>query len=148
MKLVLMRGVTGSGKSTRARQLQEQNPGSIILSTDDLFVEDGKYRFRPENLAQNHLENRERCRRAMLERTELIIIDNTNIRAREMKPYHSLAREHGYETVIEEIPPPPLDELLRRHEKRTDKQVPRDVLERMLERWKPGIRVEDLNPGA
>lgn len=139
MKLILMRGVTGSGKSTRARELQEQNPGARILSTDDLFVEDGEYRFDPNKLAHNHSENQERCRLAMLERAELIIIDNTNIMPWEMKPYHLLAQEHGYETTILEIPPPPLEELLRRQESRTDKRVPRETLERMLERWKPGV---------
>lgn len=148
MKLILMRGVTGSGKSTRARELQEQNPGARILSTDDLFIEDGEYRFDPNKLGHNHKHNRERCRLAMLEKAELIIIDNTNTRAWEMKPYHLLALEHGYETQIEEIPPPPLEELLRRHEARRDKQVPREVLEKMLERWEPGITVEDLEEGA
>lgn len=148
MKLVLMRGVSGSGKSTRARELLEQNPGARILSTDDLFLVEGEYRFDPALLGQNHKANQERCRSAMLERTELIIIDNTNVQAREMKPYHSLALEHGYATVIEEIPPPPLDELLRRHGSRTDKRVPRETLDRMLERWKPGITVEDLERQA
>lgn len=139
LKLILMRGVTGSGKSTRARELQEQNPGARILSTDDLFVEDVEYRFDPNKLAHNHKANQERCRLAMLERAELIIIDNTNIMPWEMRPYHLLAQEHGYETTILEIPPPPLEELLRRHESRTDKRVPRETLERMLERWKPGV---------
>lgn len=144
MKLILMRGVTGSGKSTRARQLLEQNPGAEILSTDDLFLVEGKYVFDPALLEKNHKQNQERCRRAMLEKTELIIIDNTNVQAWEMKPYHGLALEHGYETVIEEIEPPPLEELLRRHESRTDKQVPGHVLENMLSRWRPGISVEEL----
>ena len=142
MKLILMRGVTGSGKSTRARELLGQNPGAKILSTDDLFIEDGEYRFKPENLAQNHKKNQERCHLAMLEKTTTIIIDNTNIMPWEMRPYHLLAQEHGYETIIEEIPPPPIKELLRRHESRTDKRIPRETLERMLERWQPGVTLE------
>lgn len=146
MKLILMRGVTGSGKSTRARQLLEENPGARILSTDDLFIEHGEYRFDPNKLGQNHKANQERCRLSMLEKTELIIIDNTNVQAWEMKPYHLLALEHGYETTILEVPPPPLEELLRRHSARTDKRVPREVLEKMLERWRAGITVEDLAP--
>ena len=139
MKLILMRGVTGSGKSTRARELLEQNPGAKILSTDDLFIEDGEYSFDPALLEKNHKTNQERCRLAMLEKTTTIIIDNTNIMLWEMRPYHLLAQEHGYETTILEIPPPPLEELLRRRESRTDKRVPRETLERMLERWKPGV---------
>lgn len=137
--LILMRGVTGSGKSTRARELQEQNPGAKILSTDDLFIVEGEYRFDPDLLEKNHRTNQERCRLAMLEKTTTIIIDNTNIMPWEMRPYHLLAQEHGYETTILEIPPPPLEELLRRQESRTDKRVPRETLERMLERWKPGV---------
>lgn len=148
MKLVLMRGVTGSGKSTRARQILEQNPGAVILSTDDLFVVEGEYRFDPARLGHNHKQNQERCRLAMLEKKELIIIDNTNVQAWEMKPYHGLALEHGYQTVIEEIQPPPLEELLRRRTSREDKLVPVEALERMLERWRPGISVEDLEQDA
>lgn len=144
MKLILMRGVTGSGKSTRCRQILDENPEAKILSTDDLFIEDGEYRFRPENLAKNHKMNQERCRLAMIEKITTIIIDNTNIMPWEMKPYHLLAQEHGYQTIIEEIPPPPIEELLRRHESRTDKKVPRETLEKMLERWRPGITVKEL----
>lgn len=144
MKLILMRGVSGSGKSTRAGELLERLPDCVVLSTDDLFVVDGKYVFDPARLGENHLENQERARRAMLEKRATIIIDNTNIQAWEMKPYKRLALEHGYHVEILEIPAPHIDELVRRQETRGDKKVPRETLERMLERWRPGIKVEDL----
>lgn len=145
MKLILMRGVTGSGKSTRAKQLLEQNPQAVILSTDDHFIVEGKYRFDPSLLEKNHRANQENCRLEMLRRRELIIIDNTNVTAREMKPYRLLALEHGYETEILEIQPPPLEELLRRREARHDKKVPPRTIERTLGRWRAGITLDEID---
>lgn len=144
MKLILMRGVSGSGKSTLARGLLEQNPQAVVLSTDDLFMIEGKYVFDPDRLGENHRLNRERCREHMILKTTTIIIDNTNIRAWEMKPYKKLAEEHGYHVEILEVPPPHIDELVRRQETRGDKKVPRETLEQMLERWRPGITVEEI----
>jgi predicted kinase len=143
MKLILMRGVSGSGKTTRAKKLQEQDPQAVILSTDDLFTVEGKYLFDPEKLGENHRLNRERCREHMVLKTRTIIIDNTNIQAWEMRPYKDLAEEHGYRVEIIEIPPPSLEELVRRQEARVDKTVPREALERMLERWRP-LTIEEI----
>jgi len=33
---------------------------------------------------------------------------------------------------------------VRRQETRGDKKIPRETLERMLERWRPGITVEEI----
>lgn len=84
MNLILMRGVSGSGKSTRARELE--GPDTVILSTDDLFMIEGKYVFDPTKLQENHQRNQERCREHMVLKTRTIIIDNTNIQSWEMKP--------------------------------------------------------------
>ena len=112
---------------------------SIWVNKQTNTIGRNPFGFDPALLEKNHKTNQERCRLAMLEKTTTIIIDNTNIMLWEMRPYHLLAQEHGYETTILEIPPPPLEELLRRLESRTDKRVPRETLERMLERWKPGV---------
>ena len=143
MNLILMRGVSGSGKSTRAREIKE--PNTVILSTDDLFVIKDKYVFDPKKLPENHKRNQERCREHMILKTRTIIIDNTNIQSWEMWPYKQLALEHGYQVEIMEIPAPNIEELVRRQETRGDKKIPRETLERMLERWRPGIRVEDIS---
>lgn len=145
MKLILMRGISGSGKTTKAREILKENPEAVILSTDDLFIVEGQYVFDPSKLDQNHKMNQERCHQAMTAKTKTIIIDNTNIQIWEMIPYHKLAQKHGYETHIIEINPPTLSELLHRQETRGDKKVPEHVITRTLNKWRPGITVQDLS---
>ena len=44
-KLIIMRGLPGSGKSTKDKQLGE---GGTILSTDDFWYVDGEYKYDKE----------------------------------------------------------------------------------------------------
>lgn len=54
--LVIMRGVTGSGKSTVALAVA-QGDKSKIFSTDDFFVKDGVYQFDPKQIGRAHQWN-------------------------------------------------------------------------------------------
>lgn len=101
-----MRGLPGSGKSTEARKLAAdhiyQNGGSAaILSTDDYHMIGGKYSFQPGMLSQFHKLNQSKAERFMRCDVELIIIDNTNIHHKDMKPYKDSAKMLAYE--IKEI---------------------------------------------
>uniref|UniRef100_A0A8B9EYC1 NEDD4 binding protein 2 n=1 Tax=Amazona collaria TaxID=241587 RepID=A0A8B9EYC1_9PSIT len=100
--LVLLRGVPGSGKSYLARTLLEDNPGGVILSTDDYFYKHGQYQFDPNCLGEAHDWNRKRAKEAFEMRISPIIIDNTNIQAWEMKPYVTLAQQFKYKVVFRE----------------------------------------------
>ncbi|XP_030349214.1 NEDD4-binding protein 2 isoform X3 [Strigops habroptila] len=100
--LVLLRGVPGSGKSYLARTLLEDNPGGVILSTDDYFYKYGQYQFDPSCLGEAHDWNRKRAKEAFEMRISPIIIDNTNIQAWEMKPYVTLAQQFKYKVVFRE----------------------------------------------
>ena len=68
-RVVLLRGLPGSGKSTAAAAL-----GGRALSTDDYFrTADGRYVFRPERLPDAHrvgLGDREEKRRDECEERE------------------------------------------------------------------------------
>nr|XP_048703303.1 NEDD4-binding protein 2-like 1 isoform X5 [Caretta caretta] len=102
-RLYLLRGLPGSGKTTRARQLKREFPGAVILSTDDFFfTEDGTYVFSPDCLDEAHLWNQKRAHKAMKNGKSPVIIDNTNIHAWEMKPYVIMARENNYEVIFQE----------------------------------------------
>lgn len=133
MKLILMRGVSGSGKSTLARKIAEEIEGSVILSTDDYFMVEGRYVFEAHMLGVYHAQNQERARKKMQEKTPCVIIDNTNTQAWEMKPYVKAALEHGYEVEIIEPEPVSLEEIMRRQEK--EKNLSREIVERMLARF-------------
>lgn len=60
--LVLLRGPPGSGKSTLARNILMQNPGGVILSTDDYFIVNGRYQFDLAVLGEAHSWNHNRGR--------------------------------------------------------------------------------------
>lgn len=142
MKLILMRGVSGSGKSTIARKLA-QLESSVICSTDDYFLVDGKYVFEPRMIGVNHSRNQERARDSMKNRIPQVIIDNTNTQAWEMIPYVQAALELGYQIEIVEPEPATLEEIMRRQESRGDKNLPLEVVERMMSRFEK-VTVESL----
>ena len=92
--LTIMRGVPGSGKSTKAKAL-----GGFVLSTDDFFMtaeDNPKYLFNPKQLGAAHAWNQNRARDAMTAGIEHVIVDNTNRRVMEFERY---MRIPGIKTV-------------------------------------------------
>lgn len=139
--LVMMRGLPGSGKSTLAQDMASShvlNGGQTvaILSTDNYHIIDGEYVFQPDRLREFHQKNQERAREHMLFGTELIIIDNTNVDRRGMKPYLDAAEELDYDVVEiivgeDELFPVPKDAYIDLCAKRNSHNVPREAIEKM-----------------
>ena len=140
--LVLMRGVSGSGKSTKARKIQAER-GGVIYSTDDFFVnpETGQYEFDPSQLRDNHAKNQQRTEEAMKSGITPIIIDNTNVKKWEMSAYEKLADQYGYRKEYiqpgssEDFPKADLETLkarLKQREEEIGKAVPEDAVLRQL----------------
>lgn len=142
-ELILLRGVSGSGKSTLAKQYAGRG---VVFSTDDFFMKDGKYQFDPSKIGINHQLNQKRTEDAMIKGISPIIIDNTNLQGWEMKPYVELADKYEYNVKILETDPIDIEELVRRQEKRKDinKNLPRETLERMLDRYQRGLSLNDI----
>lgn len=108
-KMYLLRGVPGSGKSTISNAILSENgidasnifiKNQHILSTDDFFIVNGKYKFDPRKLVQYHEANKMRTEEQMKKGISPLLIDNTNIMPWEMKNYVELADKYGYETII------------------------------------------------
>ncbi len=91
---VIMQGASGSGKSTIAKVLAKVLDAKIHC-TDDLRMVDGVYVFKAEENAQKHQQNQHNAQVSMGVGRN-IIIDNTNIKCWEVKPYVLLAKEYGY----------------------------------------------------
>ena len=104
--LILVRGVSGSGKSTFADKFLNT---SLLISTDDFFIEEGEYKFNPNHLKANHercidsVESEMKFRENIAEDTN-IVVHNTFTQKWEMDPYIDLAGKYGYNlyTIIVE----------------------------------------------
>ena len=142
-EITLIRGCSGTGKSTLAKQLVGNG---VTLSTDDYFMNNGMYDFDPTKLGTYHKKNQDRAEKHMIKETSPIIIDNTFSKEWEMKPYVKLADKYGYEIDIKELPIPDIDELMRRQESRKsiNKSLPRETVERMIKNFKKNITVDDV----
>ncbi|KAF1617279.1 NEDD4-binding protein 2, partial [Eudyptes chrysolophus] len=141
--LVLLRGVPGSGKSYLARTLLEDNPGGIILSTDDYFYKHGQYHYDPDCLGEAHDWNRKRAKEAFEMRISPIIIDNTNIQAWEMKPYVTLAQQFKYKVMFRE-PDTWWKFKPKELERRNIHGVSKEKIKRMLERYEHCLTVSSI----
>ncbi|NXL87405.1 N4BP2 protein, partial [Alectura lathami] len=141
--LVLLRGVPGSGKSYLARTLLEDNPGGVILSTDDYFYKHGQYHYDPDCLGEAHDWNRKRAKEAFEMGISPIIIDNTNIQAWEMKPYVMLAQQFKYKVVFRE-PDTWWKFKPKELERRLNYVTPKEKIKRMLERYERCLTVSSV----
>jgi predicted kinase len=101
-ELIVMRGIPGSGKSTKAKELAGQGK---IHSTDDVIEAGGNYNeffakmivlkdFTP--LSRVHSTNLKNAISSMKSGVTPVIIDNTNIKQNEAKAYVVAALELGY----------------------------------------------------
>ncbi|KAA0702173.1 NEDD4-binding protein 2-like 2 [Triplophysa tibetana] len=141
LHLILLRGLPGSGKSTLARELLSGGTNGTILSTDDYFFQDNTYVFDGTLLADAHVWNQKRAEDAMSEGRSPVIIDNTNIKAWEMKPYVKMALKNGYKVDIREPETnwkyDPIE-----LEKRNTHGVPRETIEKMLDRLEGPVDID------
>lgn len=127
--VIIMRGIPGSGKSTRARELVGDT--GVIHSTDEYFMKDGTYLFDATRIGLYHRLNFEAFVRSLEAGTSPVIVDNTNIRRRDFKRYVKAAGEAGYDVVEEVIPMPSIDVAVERN----THGIPREAIQRMIDRW-------------
>lgn len=105
MRVIVMRGVPGSGKTD---YIKKHFPEAWICSTDRFFMlKEGVYRFDGANLGIAHGECLREFTRAVAiaslgGKTEfdVIAVDNTNITVAEMAPYCALAQAYGHELLL------------------------------------------------
>ncbi len=118
MKVIILSGLPGSGKTTWARN---NFPGALILSADDYFMVAGEYRFDPMKLGAAHAACQRKFMRHVVlwERDDeddscweswpkatqdwVLIVDNTNTTITEIAPYAALALAYGHEMEIVSI---------------------------------------------
>lgn len=139
VKMLVIRGLPGSSKSTLASSLNESLKG-IILSTDSVLCDsNGTYLFSPDYMGLAHSLNTAKCKE-VCRRGLNVIIDNTNTTTKEVQPYYDIAMEYGYdfEMVI-----PSTDWAFDVEEcfKRNTHNVPFETIQRMRNRFESNDKV-------
>ena len=96
MKVVILRGVPGSGKSHYCKQY----PDAVVCSADHYMLENGVYKFDPSKLAWAHKSCFTKFMDSVDEKESLIILDNTNIKKAWFRDYLDYAVKGGYDIEI------------------------------------------------
>jgi NEDD4-binding protein 2 len=133
-EIIIMRGLPGSGKSTRAAELAGTT--GLIFSTDEFFLRDGHYEFDRFRLKEAHQWNQQRVENAAANGVPLIVVDNTNVTQWEMAPYIRIAQTHGY-AVRFKYPQTPWQFDPQELARRNTHGVPYEAIVRAMERWQP-----------
>jgi len=120
-KIVLIRGVPGSGKTTKAKA---EYPSHILCEADQYFERKGDYKFDRSKLKQAHNHCFEKMQCAIAEGHD-VVIANTFTRVWEMQKYIDFASKHGL----------PLEVVEATGQYENAHGVPPDVVQRMRERY-------------
>lgn len=142
--LYIMRGLPGSGKSTRAREICHEAlnmgaDGAVICSTDQYFMVGDEYHFDRNNISIAHNWNQIRVTELMESEVDVIVVDNTNTTEKEMAPYKNLAKDNRYEVcevvVGAESMRADMTAYITTCVERNTHGVPRESIEKMARRF-------------
>ena len=102
---LVLRAIPGSGKSYVTKQLKETlgNKYSVVsVSADDYFVDPatGVYKFDIEKIGNAHGHSRYCFDKAQETKTNVVIVDNTNLKSRDWKYYKNVSVEKGYAVYV------------------------------------------------
>lgn len=134
-----MRGLPGSGKTTLARVIAKNK--NHVYSTDDFWTED--YEFDYELLELAHNWNQQRAVDALLAGVNNIVIDNTNVDVRSIKPYVDMARKYNYTIVLVE-PNTSFKWDVEVLASKNRHNVPIDVIQNMKDKYEHDLTIKDF----
>ena len=131
--LILIRGIPGSGKSTKALEIKnKKKPGHAeIYEADQYFEHNGQYCFDPKLISEAHQYCHTAVKQAMINQTDYVIVSNTFSQIWEMQKYFELAEQFNYKVRIYEMSSMPVLEgkQVNIH------SVPQNVIDKMVKKW-------------
>ena len=131
-KIIILVGIPASGKSTLAKQLQQQCEDSVVISKDNIR-EQYSIQWGQQQDFVSKQEN-QLLMNAINENKKVIIIDDSNLKKETRDKLKQIATQHGYETETIFMNTK-LDEFIKRNKQR-DKHIPTESLitaQQMLE---------------
>lgn len=123
--LIIIRGISGSGKTTAAREINADNDNRFKhYEADMFFMENGQYKFDPKKLKSAHEWCRTQVRKSLAEGDD-VIVSNTFTQLWEMEDYLKMGEEFSRPTVV----------IKCTGEYENEHGVPEQALARMKARW-------------
>lgn len=124
--LYLIRGVPGSGKSSLANELWENNVVDAAIEADDFFMKNGKYEFDATKLHEAHKYCQQNTHN-FLRNGYSVAVSNTSTTEKEVKVYQDIAKQHGakFISIIVE----------NRHGGVNQHNVPEEKIQQMKDRF-------------
>lgn len=132
MEVYILRGVSGSGKSTVAKSLAEGRD-AVICCADDYFETENGYRFNPSKLHDAHQECWYKFRDALDRGVKTIIVANTNTSDNEYLRYLEMAKFYKYQVFLLVVE--------NHHGNSSIHNVPAATLERQRDKLKNSIKL-------
>ena len=125
MKLYIIRGLPGSGKSTFGAKIAD-----TCHAADDFFYKlgNGEYAFDPKRLRDAHDYCQLAVERDMI-RGLTVAVANTFSRRWEAEPYYELAEKYGYSVFVVEC----------QNQFGSVHNVPEETILAMARRWEPFV---------
>jgi len=100
VKVYILRGISGVGKSTYARHLKSIVADTLICSADDEMDHGNGYQFDGRRVEDAHKNCLRKFIDGVQKRWSMIVLDNTNILYHHFDYYIKIAEAFGYEVEI------------------------------------------------
>jgi predicted kinase len=145
--IVIIRGLSGSGKSTVSKIIKQKYGDELvgICSADLYFMRDDKYIFDINQLENAHKFCLRSVEMFLNSKHNTIIVDNTNSTLKEYQKYIDLAGKHKYKVLVLEIECSDKKQAIDMG-KRSTHQIDTKVSINMYNRWEQDENAKIIKP--
>lgn len=99
--LILIRGLSGSGKTEHAELIVGDHEGRAEITVDRFFEDDnGNYTFDFSRIKEAYEWCKNETKLLLEDEYEVVVVHNSFTRKWEAEPYFDLAKDHGYEVQV------------------------------------------------